>query len=42
MTNPALQVSHLTKTYPAFKLDDVSFEVEAGTCTALILSLIHI
>lgn len=36
MTNPALQVSHLTKTYPAFKLDDVSFEVEAGTCTALI------
>lgn len=36
MTNPALQVSHLTKTYPEFRLENVSFEVQAGTCTALI------
>lgn len=36
MSIPALQVTDLTKTWPAFCLDQVSFTVPQGTCTALI------
>ena len=43
--NNALEISHLTKDYGAFKLDDVSLTVPGGTIMGLIgenLSLIHI
>ena len=32
----ALEVSHLTKDYGSFKLDDVSFTVPGGTIMGLI------
>ena len=34
--NNALEVSHLTKDYGSFKLDDVSFTVPGGTIMGLI------